>query len=82
MVALTKACNPSYLRGGNEEDHSKPAQGKSSWDPHLNQWLGMVVHTCHTSYDTIGNRGKHKQEDLGPRKPRHKVQHYLKNTSA
>jgi hypothetical protein len=25
---------------------------KSSWDPHLNQWLGMVLHSCHPQLGT------------------------------
>jgi hypothetical protein len=40
---------------------------KSWWNsPRLNQWLGTVAYTCHSSY-----AGKHKQEDRGPGKPSH-----------
>jgi hypothetical protein len=53
MVA--QACNPSYLGGGDHEDHSsRPAQSKFM-RPHLNKWLGTVAFTCHPRYV-----GKHK----------------------
>jgi hypothetical protein len=33
-VPVAHACNPSYLEGRNQEDHSsKPAQANSSQDP-------------------------------------------------
>jgi hypothetical protein len=37
---VAHTCNPSYLGGGHEEDHSlRPAQAKSLWDSHLtNIW--------------------------------------------
>jgi hypothetical protein len=38
MVA--QAYNPSYLGGGAQKDYGlRPAQAKSSRDPHHNQWL-------------------------------------------
>jgi hypothetical protein len=45
--------------------------------PHLNQWLGVVVHTCHLSY-----MGKNKQEGCGPGRPWQKEKPYLKITKA
>jgi hypothetical protein len=37
---------------------SQPWQKKKFKRPHFNQWLGIVVHACHSSYT-----GKHKLED-------------------
>jgi hypothetical protein len=44
-------------------------------DPHLNQWLDAMAHTCHPSFV-----GKHTQEDCGPGWPGHKMRPYLKNS--
>jgi hypothetical protein len=52
---------PRYLGGRDQEDFSlRPAsQDKKFARPHLNQEeLGVVVHSCHSSYG-----GKHKYED-------------------
>jgi hypothetical protein len=35
----------------------KASLGRKFWKPHLNQWLGAMVHTYHPSYS-----GKYKQE--------------------
>jgi hypothetical protein len=44
---IAQACNPSYSGGKDQENHDvKPALAKSSRDPHLHQYLGMVVCTC------------------------------------
>jgi hypothetical protein len=52
-------CNPSYLVGGDQEDQClRPVQFTR---PHLNQWLGTMVCTCHPGY-----MGKHKWEDHNP----------------
>jgi hypothetical protein len=42
MVA--QACNPTYLGGSNQENlGSMLVLAKSLQDPHLNQYLGVVV---------------------------------------
>jgi hypothetical protein len=59
MGIVAHTYNPSYSRGGNQEGcGSKPVQGKSYQDPHLNK-PGMVrSHACDPSYV-----GDHKKED-------------------
>jgi hypothetical protein len=56
---VTHACNPSYLGDGDQEDHGlRPAQAKSSQDPHLNKWPGKVTHACHPSYMQEAQMGR------------------------
>jgi hypothetical protein len=44
---MTHACNPSYLGSRDQEDCGmRSAWAKSSKDPHLNQWLGVVGCMC------------------------------------
>jgi hypothetical protein len=45
---VAQTFNPGYM-GGRVPDNcsSRPAQAKSSQDPHLNQQLGMVILACH-----------------------------------
>jgi hypothetical protein len=53
---VAQAWNPSYSGSRDQEDVSRSAWVKSSWAPHLTQWLGAVAHACHTSYMGSINR--------------------------
>jgi hypothetical protein len=48
--------------------------GKKFTRPHLNQWLGVVVHARHPGYS-----GKRKLENDGPCQPGHKARPLSKN---
>jgi hypothetical protein len=57
-----QAFNLSYLGCRDGKDcSSRPAWAKWFWDPHLNQWLGLVARACHSGY-----MGKHKLEGCSP----------------
>jgi hypothetical protein len=51
LSVVAQACNPSHLGGRDQEDHGlRSSWAKSSQDPHLKQWLGALVLTCHHSH--------------------------------
>jgi hypothetical protein len=45
---MTRLSNPSYLGGRGQADHNfESIPGKKFTRPSRNQWLGMVIGTCH-----------------------------------
>jgi hypothetical protein len=66
-VSVTYTSNPVYMGGSNKEDLSK-----NFMRPHLNQWLGTMVHL---SFHLLGGA------EIGGSWPRHKVRPCLKGWS-
>jgi ribosomal protein L31 len=67
---MAQACNPS----NSEKLKFVASLDKKFGRPHLNQWLDVIVYSCHPSYT-----GKHKQETQGTGWPGHKAKVYFKN---
>jgi hypothetical protein len=69
------ACNHSYSRGRDQENHSsRPAWVKKLAKPHINQQASMVIHTYNPNY--AGGLGRTIWSEAGFRQ---KVKPYLKN---
>jgi hypothetical protein len=60
------SCNPSYLGGGEREDHSsRPAWAKVCDTPINQQKLGIVAHSCHHRYTGSVNKRITVKASLG-----------------
>jgi hypothetical protein len=46
---VAKVCHPSYSQSGAQEDQSLRSAWAKFVTPHPKQWLGAVVHSCHSN---------------------------------